>query len=1125
MNRHTTAVALLTALAMSVPMVSYAQDPAAVYKQVQQLSAAGKSAEAIDLCDKVLKAFGKPDTRLGKQFAYMMPYFLWQKASLQAGRKDFKGAYDTFKQLYESEQYKDKNLQATARALTGQPEGFEPFLTASLFQMGYCRFQDALGTEGAPGDQALFEEAIPALEKYLKLLQEGKVSASEKKQKLDGKICFLLLQANLLKKEPDFKKADEYLTLSGKVKSKLPDDMAMTGLGTIVNVALKNPQSIGWVSRIIASNPGSYKLSAERAARHAPTFLNSGIKAVALSASALKKNEMETAAEAAQSAAQLFGMLPDVDEVRSAVKKNIAALGEYDKPVPDPITGNKLILREQQALLKSYDKLAKNNTEIEGFAILTMANNALAFGSNRLGKAGYQLVMDRYPKLSQMKDGKPEPMSDRNMFQLSQLCHVTGDEDAAIKLEKKLESKGSAVGTKNIKVNNMARLVKVQDWEAVIPAADEVLDMYKAEPTNQFYLSAAFSKIAALYKLQRYADVVEQGAALLDSGNLKASGQGGLSEKQAKTYGAQCNFFIIDSCNRLAAVDRTNLDKAMQYFDLYVKNYPSLDLKENPLAANAYYSAIDTLLKRRGNGDDAANEKDMALALEYCKVIADNWAESALYPTAQLLRGSILINGTDEAAKPEGILALEACTEGALKQENGKGKSTAANALYWLASFSPEIPREGEDEAGLAARIKGYSDRFWKEADEAGNPYSLQMSTLELRSAMRGKDAAAFNAALKHAQEVITREANYAYTNNKVNSDMEAAINDYANAYVDGNKTHNGKELTLEEKAEHFNNFPGIDNGDKYTRAILRMAMINSMNEALLAVKDDAEKRAALNNDIEKTFREMTNTFKPADLTSFICVQVGNYLVDYVSRFENPASKKEELSDAEAYFGEVISRNKEQVEQARLGQANARALTGDSAKQNEALKEYDALAQSKDRTVAGPALMGAAKLYMNMDNAAKAVETASKFIADRSNTAGRLDMLMLLGHAYDKAGNSKDALLTFMNLYNQNIGNVTYSAPACLAMCEIMWKRNEGTSGDRMKGTFRQSDRWQAWNTAQDYVTKLRRSGFEEKMSRSDKDLFQKVVEVAGRYGADAAVQKEEKERRDFQTRLKQGKK
>ncbi len=1123
MNRHTSAAALLAMVAMSVPMVCQAQDPAALYKQIQALSAKGQRAQAIELCDKVLNAYGNTKSRVGAQFTYMMPYFYWQKGQMLAAEKNYKAAYDTFKTLYTADKYKDKNLIAAAAATTGQPEGYTPFLTSALFQMGYMRFLDAQGTPDKPGDQALYDDAITSLEEYLQLLRSGKVSATEKKQKLDGKVAFILMQSNLLKKNPDFKKAEEYLAASGNSKEKLPDDMAMTGLATIVNIGLKQPQYIGWTSRVISSNPGSYNLPADRAARHAPTFLNAAIKASVVSGNALKTDDMETASSAARSSLSMFGMLPEVADVRTAIKENIAALGKYEKTLNDPASGSRLTLREQKALQKAYDKLAKENTQIEAFATLTMANNALTFGSNRLGKAGYQIMVDRYPRLSQTKDGQAQPMTDKNIFQLSQLCHVTGDEEAAVKLEKRLESSGSEVGSKNIKVNEMARLVKSQNWEAVIPAADEVMGIYKNDTGNQFYATAFFSKVAALYKLGRYQEVAEQGTALLDSGCLVPSPK--LSEKQVKTYGSQANFFVIDSYNRLGAQDRANYDKALEAFARFVKDYPSMDLKENALVVNAYYTAVDALLKRQGHGDDNAKAEDLAKALEYCKVIVDNWPDNPLYSTAQLLRGSILINGQDETVKGDGMLALEACTESALKQPNGKGKGTAANALYWLTSYGLEIPREGESQEVLDARMKQYSDQFWNEADEAGNAYALQMATLELKRANRGKDAAAYNAALKRAQEVITREANQALANNRVNPDMEAAINDYAAAYIDGNKLHNGKELTLAEKTEHFTSFPGIVDADKYTRAILRMALINAMNSDLVAAAEDADKRNQISQDIEKTFREMTNAFQPADLTSFICVNVGNYLVDYVSRFDNPASKADELAQAEAYFGEVITRNKEQVEAARLGRANAWALTGDATKQAEALKEYDALAKSSDRTVSGPALMGSTKLYMAMGNAAKAVEQATKYVNDRSNQAGRLDMLMLLGQAHNLAGNPKDALLTYMNLYNQNLGNVTYSAPACLAMTEIMWKRNTPTTGDRLKGDFKQSDRWQAWNTARDYVDKLRRSGFEEKMSRSDKDLFQKVVQAVARYGGDAAVQKEEKDRRDFQARVKGGKK
>ncbi len=1119
MNIYPTA-AVMAALAMSVPMVSQAQDPLSSYDRVLKLSSQGKISEAIEICDQILKVYGSGKSRMSRQFAHLMPYYYWQKGSLLAARKDYSAAYNVFKELYEREDFKDKKLIQTSKTLPGQQaEGYTPFLTASLFQMGYNRFQEASGDDKTPGKPELFAEAIPALEQYLALIRSNKITQSEKKMKLESKICFLLLQSYLLKPEPDFKKADEYMKASRNAKEKLPDDMAMNGLNTIVSVALKNPEYIAWVPRVISANPESFNLSAERAARQAPKFLNAGIKASQTVATALRKDDMENAHGAAQAVVNLFALLPNIPDVRSTVKGNLDALGEFDKLMPDNNTGNKLLKKEQENLYKTYTKFAQDNTQLEGFAVLTMANTAFLYGSNRLAKAGYQLVVDRFPELSQMKDGKAVSMKEKNLYQLSALCRVTGDEDAAVKIEERLEKLGSTVGKDNIMVNKMARFVKEQDWENVIPAAEEVMDFFKDKPEGQYYVSAQFSKVAALYKLGRYQEVLEHGEKLLESGNIK-SGPGKLNEKQARTYDAQTNFFLLDSCNRLSKVDAGNLDKAMEYFNRYIEKHESMNLGENPLVANAYYSAIDTLLKRQGNGDADKKEKDMALALKYCEVIAENWKDNALYPPSQLLRGSILINGEDEARKPEGITVLEACADAALGQPNGKGKGTAANALYWLASYGLELPRENEDKAATAARVQGYIDRFWKEADEAGNAYSLQMSTLQLRRATKSKDTAAYDAALTRAREIIGREATHSFKKNELNSELEAAINDYVTAYVDGHRTHHNKVFSLQEKAEHFNNFPGLEKGDKYSHAILRMAMINSMGEEMAAEKD-ADKRARLRQDIETTFRDMTNTFKPGDLTSYICVQVGNYLVDYVSRFDNPSSKTEELAEAVAYYDEVIRRGKDQYDAARLGRANALAFSTEAAKKDEALKAYEDLSKSGDRRVSGPALMGATKLYMAENKSKDAINTAKRYIADRGNVAGRLDMLMLLARAYAQDGNTKDALTTYMNLFNQNRGNVAYSAPACLEMTELLWNRNTPSSGDHKSGNYKYSDRWQAWSAASKYVKDLKDNKFEEKMNRAEKDQFDKVVAAADRYGKDASVQREEKERREYQSRVK----
>ena len=1121
MNKYTTVASVLAMAAMSAPMVCQAQDPATFYSQIVKLSQGGKPADAVELCDKVIAVYGKPSSRVAQQFAHMVPFFYWQKGTILSSMGKYDEACETFKTLYTQESFKKKEMIDRSKAIPGQPQGYEPYLTGAMFQEGYNRFMQASGTADKPGDAAKFEEAIPVLEEYLKLYQAGKVSATEKAQKLDGKICFLLMQANLLKKTPDFKAAEQYLEKSRTAKSPLPDNMAMGGLDTVIRVASANPQYIDWGHKVVSSNPASYDLGSVRLARYGAQFLNQGIKAAGLVDGALRKGDMKTAAAAARTENSLFSLIPDVVETHGALSANVKSLGKYAKPLPDKAAELVLNAKEQKQLVGMYAKFHKTNMQVEAYAIITAANTALQFGSNRLAKAGYQILLDRYPKLSQKgKDGKMVSMKDKNYFQFSQLCRATGDDAKATEYEGKVDgSKMGADGGNTILVNTMARLLKEQKWAEVIPAADAVMKAYSADPAGDRYVTAQFSKVASYYKLRQFDKVVKDGVALLDSGSLVP---GKIKEKQVNTYKSQTMFFVLDSYREMAGLDPVNLDKCLEYVSRYIKEFPSMDLKQNPLVANVYYDGVDALLKRRGHGVPEADAKDLAKALEYCNVIADNWKDNDLYPTARLLTGSILINGEDEARNPEGIVALEECAEASLKQGE-KGKGTAANALFWLVSYAREMKRDGESDADHKARVQGYADRFWAEADYEGNPYALQMASLDLTRAMESNDKDTYTKALKHAEEIIAREANASFAKNKLNPELEMTLNSYVLAYVDGNKQVLGKELTLEEKAAHFNNFPGISKDDKYTNAILRMALLNSMEEAKKQAKRDGNESlvAQLDRDIAQTFRQMTDSFKPSDLTNFICVQVGNYEVSYADRLPDQASKLEELNTALAYFDMVLSRNTDMINEANLGKANALALmTGDDKKQGEAATLYQQLAGNSNNEVSGPALMGITKLYMATQDYAKAVESASKYVNNRGNRSGRLQMMMMLGEAYAGTGDVAKGLQTYMNLYNQNRGNISYSAPACKAMMELMWKRNTPASGDRMKGTFKQSDHWRAWTTGQDYVTQIRKAGIEEKMTPDERDKFNEVVKLVAQYAADAGVQKEDKEKKEFSAKL-----
>ena len=1130
MNTYTSFATVLALTVAGAPLVSHAQDPAAEYKTVLELRGAKKGQEALARIDKVLAAYGNPASRVGQQFAFFAPFFLWQKGETLTDMGQVDQAYAVFKELSENPKYKDPEMIKKSKVLPGWgEEGYSPLLTASVFQMGLLRYKEAAGSQGKPGNPKKYDECIPLLEEYLKLYEgkgNNKVSKKELEWGLDGKVCFLLMQSYLLKEKPNFQKAGEYLEKGKKAKVTLSGEMFMQGMNTVMQVALQHPDYVDWVSKLVDNNPGSLHLSADRLAPYSGNFFNYAIKFGKIEEEALRAGDMKKAGAAARAVTGLLGLMPDTAETLYAPEGVTKLVGDYPKAIPDKQMGSSYNGSNAKILTNQYTKLMDEQTPLEGYAILAQANTAAQMGSNRLAKAGFKVLLDRYPKLRQKQGDQWKDLLDTNRIQYAQFCRATGDEATATKVEGMVDSgKVDASGRNMVAVNKMQRFVQQKEWDKVVPAADEVMRLLSGEKGTVNYVAANFSKLAALYQMQKMEDVVKVGEDFLNSGMLKPK-EDQLTQEQVNSFEGQARYFVMDAYRRLADKDESNLDKSLEASEAFMKKFPSLKEEENPMAPNVYYNAVDTLLKRDGHGDEAAAKQDRQKALQYCDVIAKNWPNSEVYPTARLLAGNIIIHGEDDDKKGAAIDAFEQSADSALKQPNNRGRSVASTALFYLASYSPEFPRAGEDESAVTQRVAGYFDRFWKEADCEGNPLALQMAALQLSRSLQGKDVAAYEKAVAKAQEVIARDATYAFRNNTQNPELERTINSYVSSYVEGEKSMHGKDLSLEEKTQHLTNFPGIQKEDRYTNAILHMALLTSMNEALSVAKraGDTKKAADLERDIAHSFRAMRDSFKPEDLTNFICVQVGNYEVDYASRFRVGSSERaEELDMALAYFEQVISRNTDYQNEALLGKANALALSSNAAQQQQAFALYTKLAGGNDPAIVAPALVGLTNLNMTTQNYRGAVDSASKFIEIRGSGVSpraRLEMMLKLGEAYCASGDVIKGLQTYMNLYAQNRGNITFSAPAVKAMMEQLWKRNTPSSGDRLKGNFKQSDRWKAWHTGLDYVTQIRRSGIDKKMTPGDRDLFNEVTILVDEYGKDSAVQREEKEKNDFQSKI-----
>lgn len=102
----------------------------------------------------------------------------------------------------------------------------------------------------------------------------------------------------------------------------------------------------------------------------------------------------------------------------------------------------------------------------------------------------------------------------------------------------------------------------------------------------------------------------------------------------------------------------------------------------------------------------------------------------------------------------------------------------------------------------------------------------------------RAADAEAYKTALDGLRDIIVREANCAFKAGKSNPELEKAINTYIDKYMAG-ATKYKESIPEKDTAALLKDFSGIDPADKYTNAILRMALISAKNQELAGIKDN----------------------------------------------------------------------------------------------------------------------------------------------------------------------------------------------------------------------------------------------------------------------------------------------
>lgn len=450
---------------------------------------------------------------------------------------------------------------------------------------------------------------------------------------------------------------------------------------------------------------------------------------------------------------------------------------------------------------------------------------------------------------------------------------------------------------------------------------------------------------------------------------------------------------------------------------------------------------------------------------------------------ALILRGNVF---ESEGKIVEAVESYQSC----LEKAEAKGiDNTVGDALYYLVALLAS--NKGEEEpATRFPKAVTYADKYWKDYSE-NSAYRAQTAVAQLpamEAAGRGEEA------LKRLQGVISEMAKLqeeAYG-------LEEAINSYKEAYL---KTH-----TPDQLKDHFFNFPDIDVQDKVARALLRIAVIGVYEDLLGKTKDEKEKRD-LGALIQVMFQSLKSEFNVKELSNFILVKLGDYL----------RNKTAAPLEALPYYDEALSRTDKQYQfDALLGRADVYGKSTQPDHLAKAIQDFErVIAESGDKDQSEFSLYRIVQVLISKGEYEAAAKRANEYL-NADPAAGpvlnysryRADVSFLLAQSFEKRNMTDDAILMYMKVWNSYMGNIKFSAPAIHTWMELLYKRNKPSNDPAIP-----ADRQGAYQGGYNYLELTGR--FKEKMTKEDRELWDKVQRLTEKYVADPSVKSMEQIKRE----------
>lgn len=473
-------------------------------------------------------------------------------------------------------------------------------------------------------------------------------------------------------------------------------------------------------------------------------------------------------------------------------------------------------------------------------------------------------------------------------------------------------------------------------------------------------------------------------------------------------YKIAARYFVASNYSRLQ-----DWEKAAIYLDKFLVDYP------DP-AGNAYipFALFDRAVTHFA-------EEQYEEALVNLDKIEREFPSSAVEDISFNLRGDVhRVKGEKEKANEYYVKALD------LAKRTG-ADIVAEESLYKLVALLGNEKVGNEPNPNIKDAIP-YYDEFWTERQSSVYKTQVAVAGVPAMNAVgRGEEG------LANVQSVISEMAKKERA-----PGMEEAINTYGKYYIESGKTP-------EELRTHFEDFPGVDAGDKRAQALLRIAVIGVYEDLIkLAEKEDGEgvedKVSLLKAKIGAMFKDMDSKFEKSELSDFILMRLADFIAE---RTGDPRK-------ALPYYDEVLGRNSNQFRTlAQFGRAGILAKSDLAAEQNQALETLNAVLDTKDiiRDTKEKATYRIIEVYNKQENWEKLVETAVLYNTERYSTKNKSRVSLLLAKGYEKSGNKTKALATYAGVYQRFKSDWAISIPALNKAAEFTREAGKPVNGKSPK--------------------------------------------------------------------------